>query len=188
MAVPISSRIPIDLDWYGMRKERYRVVRLGNRNGRFYCKDKLTGSRTSLKTTDRQEAELLVQHKNQAIQNAHINRRIGMAYLSTADPMLTKRVWQDVMDDIVQDKQGPTLHRWKTAIKDSAFDPIRKQVVVTTATDDFMGVLRKGTISTNVFLRRFGPRSKLFLASSLCPQFRRPPRPSLTTHAPSSGP
>lgn len=65
-----------------MRKERYRVVRLGSRNGRCYCKDKLTGSRTSLKTTDREEAELLVQHKNQATKNAHLNRRIGMAYLA----------------------------------------------------------------------------------------------------------
>ena len=137
-----------------MRKKRYRAVLLGNRNGTFYCKDTLTGSRTSLKTTDRQEADLLVQHKNEAIKNAHINRKIGMAYLSTSDPLLAKRVWQDVMDDIVKDKHGPTLHRWKTAIKDSAFDPIRKQAVVTTTADDFMGVLRKGTISTNVFLRR----------------------------------
>jgi hypothetical protein len=55
-----------------MRKERYRVVLLGNRNGRFYCKDKLTGSRTSLKTMDRQEAELLVRHKNEATKNAYI--------------------------------------------------------------------------------------------------------------------
>ncbi|HWQ91039.1 MAG TPA: hypothetical protein VN673_05155 [Clostridia bacterium] len=137
-----------------MRKERYRVVLLGNRNCRFYCKDKLTGSRTSLKTTDRQEAELLVQHRNEATKNAHINRKIGMAYLSSADPTLTTRVWQDVMDDIVQDKQGPTLRRWKTAIKDSAFDSIRNQVVVTTTAEDFMRVLRNGTISTNVFLRR----------------------------------
>ena len=137
-----------------MKKERYRTVRLGNRNDRFYCKDNLTGSRKSLKTTDRQEAEILVRHKNQATKNAHINRKIGMAYLSAADPTLTSRVWQDVMEDIVKDKQGPTLHRWNSAIKDRAFDAIRKQVVVTTTADDFMGVLRKGTISTNVFLRR----------------------------------
>ncbi len=137
-----------------MRKERYRAVLLGNRNGTFYCKDKQTGSRTSLKTTDRQEADLLVQHKNEATKTAHINRKIGMAYLSTSDPKLAERVWQDVMLDIVQDKHGPTLRRWNSAIKDSAFDPIRKQVVVTTTADDFMGVLRKGTISTNVYLRR----------------------------------
>ncbi len=46
------------------------MVLLGNRNVRFYCKDKLTGSRTSLKTADRQEAELLVQPKNEATKNA----------------------------------------------------------------------------------------------------------------------
>ena len=37
------------------------------------------------------------------------------------------------MEDIIQDKQGPTLHRWETAIKDPAFNLIRKKVV-------FMGV------------------------------------------------
>ena len=58
------------------------------------------------------------------------------------------------MEDIVKDKQGPTLRRWNSAIKDSAFDSIRKQVVVTTTAEDFLRVLRKGTISTNVFLRR----------------------------------
>jgi integrase len=137
-----------------MKKERYRLVQLGNRNGRFYCKDKLTGSRTSLFTTDRDDAEVLVAHKNEAAKNPLINRKIGMAYLSNADPTLVDRVWQDVMNDIVKDKHGPTLRRWNTAIKDCAFDPIRNQVVVTTTADEFMAVLREGTLSTNVYLRR----------------------------------
>ena len=135
-------------------KERYRVVRLGSRNGGFYCKDNETGSRTSLKTKDRKEAERLVQHKNEALKNSHINRKIGMAYLSAVDPKLVTRIWDEVMADIILDKQGPTLHRWKTAIKDEAFDLIREKVVVTTIADDFLAVLRAGTVSTNVYLRR----------------------------------
>ena len=87
-------------------RERYRIVRLGNRNGGFYCKDTLTGSRTSLETKSRPEAVRLVRHRNEALQNPHINRKIGMAYLSASDPMLAKRVWQDVMDDIILDKGG----------------------------------------------------------------------------------
>jgi hypothetical protein len=75
------------------------MTRWYNRNDRFHHNDNLTDSRKSLKTTDRQEAELLVQHKKQASKNAHINRKIGMAYLSTADPTLATRVWRDVMED-----------------------------------------------------------------------------------------
>jgi hypothetical protein len=135
-------------------KEQYRIVQLGSRDGMFYCKDTQSGSRTSLKTKDRKEAERLVRHKNEALKNPHINRKIGMAYLSAADPRLVRRIWQEVMEDIIQDKQGPTLHRWETAIKDPAFNLIRKKVVVMTAADDFMAVLRAGTVCTNVYLRR----------------------------------
>lgn len=137
-----------------MRNERYRVVRLGSRQNRFYCKDVVTGSRTSLKTTDREEAARVVLHKNEMAKNPHINRQIGMAYLSGADPKLVERVWQDVMEDIVRDKQGSTLHRYTTAMKDPAFDCIRQQVVVTTQADALKKVLRAGTVSTNVYLRR----------------------------------
>jgi integrase len=137
-----------------MEKQRYQVVQLGNRNGMFYCKDIETGSRTSLKTRNRKEAERLVQHKNEALKNPHINRRIGMAYIAAADPKLATRMWDDVMADIVLDKQGPTLKRWNSALKDPAFIHIRKKVVITTLSDDFMAVLRAGTVSTNVYLRR----------------------------------
>jgi len=135
-------------------RERYRIVRLGNRGGGFYCKDTLTGSRISLETKDRKEAERLVRHKNEALQNPHINRKIGMAYLSASDPLLARRTWQDVMEDILLDKAGPTLRRWKSAVKDPAYDLLREKVVVTTTPDEFTAVLRAGTVCTNVYLRR----------------------------------
>jgi integrase len=135
-------------------KERFRVVMRGDRDDGFYCFDTRTKSRTSLKTKDRKEAEREVQHRNEALKTSHINRKIGMAYLSAVDPKLVTRTWDDVMADIILDKEGPTLHRWKIAIKDDAFDRIRKKVVVATISDDFMAVLRAGTVSTNVYLRR----------------------------------
>jgi len=137
-----------------MTEKRYRVVCLGDRNGMCYCMDTQTGSRTSLRTKNRKEAERLVQHKNEALKNPGINRKIGMAYLSASDPKLATRTWADVMADIIQDKMGPTLHRWLTAIKDPALDLIRKNVVVLTLSDDYLAVLRVGTVSTNVYLRR----------------------------------
>jgi len=135
-------------------KERYRVIQRSDRGGGCYCVDSQTGERTSLGTKDRQEAKRLVQHKNESLKNPHVNRKIGMAYLAAVDPTLVTRTWSDVMADIILDKTGPTLHRWKTAIKDPAFNLIRPKVVVTTLPDDFLAVLRAGTVSTNVYLRR----------------------------------
>jgi hypothetical protein len=63
-----------------MKKERYRVVQPGNRNGMFYCQDALTGSRTSLGTKARDAAERIVRHKHESLTNPDINRKNGMAY------------------------------------------------------------------------------------------------------------
>lgn len=134
--------------------QRYRTVKIGSRGGMFYYEDTETGIRKSLCTKDEEEAERLVQAKNEALKNPHINRKIGMAYLSAVDPKLVTRTWSDVMEDIILDKEGPTLRRWKSAIKDSALDLIRNKIVVITSADDFLAVLRAGTVSTNVYLRR----------------------------------
>jgi len=134
--------------------ERYRLIQRGDRGGMCYCVDTDTSLRSSLETKDRSKAERLVHHKNETLKNPQINRQIGMTYLSADDPSFVTRTWHDVMTDIVKDKAGPTLHRWNTAIKDEAFDLIRKKVVVITAADDFKAVLRTGTVSTNVYLRR----------------------------------
>ena len=68
-------------------KDRYRLVCLGNRGGGYYCKEALSGSRRSLGTKERPEAQRLVRHKNEALKTPVINRQIGMAYLSAADPL-----------------------------------------------------------------------------------------------------
>jgi integrase len=129
-------------------------VLIGSRGGTYYCEDTETRVRKSLFTKDPQEAERLVHAKNEGDRQPALNRRMGMAYLSSADPQLVTRTWQQVMADIILNKKGPTLHRWETAIKDRAFDLIRKQVVVMTLPEDFLLVLRRGTVSTNVHLRR----------------------------------
>jgi hypothetical protein len=136
-------------------KERFRLVCLGERCGMFYCKDTVSGSRTSLKTKDRKAAEKLIRHKNEAVEQPHINRRIGLAYLSAADPQLAKQTWKFVMEDIIKDKGGSTLHRYKTALKDPAYELIEAKLLVETSPGDFMEVLRSGTTCTNVYLRRF---------------------------------
>lgn len=135
-------------------KERFRIVQLGNRGGAFYCKDILTGSRTSLATKNRGEAERLILHKNEALRHPLLNRKIGMAYLAGVDSAITKRTWQDVMEDIIKDKHGPTLRRWCIAIRDQALHSIRQRVVIETMPEELLLVLRTGKVSTNVYLLR----------------------------------
>ena len=136
-------------------KDRYRVVRLNSRKGTYYCKDTVDGSRTSLGTKVRKEAERLVRHKNEALRNPQINRKIGMAYLSATDPDAANRTWQNVMDEIIKDKTGSTLKRYKTALKDPAYKSLKPKTLFGTQPADFLEVLRIGTVSTNVYLRRF---------------------------------
>ncbi len=136
-------------------KERFRLVCLGHRGGMYYCKDTVTGSRPSLETKCQDDAEKLIRHNNESVEQPHINRKIGLAYLSSADPALATRTWRFVMDDIVKDKRGSTLQRYNTALKDEAFRLIEERLLVETLPADFIEVLRAGTTSTNVYLRRF---------------------------------
>ena len=45
---------------------RYRLIYRGHQVGMFYCVDKTTGKRTSLKTTNRDEAQQIIEAKNQS--------------------------------------------------------------------------------------------------------------------------
>lgn len=47
-------------------KARYRLVQLGNRGGMYYAKDTISGSRTSLKTKNKREAETQIQALNES--------------------------------------------------------------------------------------------------------------------------
>jgi integrase len=136
-------------------KNRYRSVKVGSRGGTYYCEDTHTGKRTSLWTKDEAEAERLVHAKNEAERQPQLNRRMGMAYLSATDPAVATRTWRFVMDDIIKDKKGSTLKRYLTALKDPAYNLIEGKLLVETQPADFLEVLRLGTVSTNVYLRRF---------------------------------
>ena len=58
------------------------------------------------------------------------------------------------MEEIVKFKQGATLQRWQTAIKDKAFDSVRDFPLLETQAEHLLRVLEIGTVSTNVHLRK----------------------------------
>ena len=122
--------------------------------GVFYLKNKTTGGQTSLKTSDRIEAQRLLQARNDAESQPHFNLALARVYINGADPKLATRTWQEVMEHIVSKKTDETRRRWEVAIKDKNFDCIRNLCVAETRAEHFDRALADGKVSTNVYLRR----------------------------------
>ena len=135
-------------------KMRYRLIRRGSRGAKFYCVDTLTGRRSSLQTPNEDEARQIVLARNQALRQPALNLQIAKAYLAGSDSGVATRTWQHAMDALAATKQGENQNRWHTAIKDKAFDGIRRRVLIETRAEELIEAVQHGTVSTNVFLRK----------------------------------
>ena len=132
-----------------------RQYRLFQRNtGIYFIQNNVTGKQESLKTRDKAAARRIFNAKNEAHEQPAINLQIARAYLMGSDPMVAKRTWQHVLNEIIQVKSGPTQIRWKSAAKDKAFDLIRHRTLIETQAEHLLAVLRTGKVSTNAFLRK----------------------------------
>jgi hypothetical protein len=100
--------------------------------GVFHLKNKITGEQKSLKTSDKHEAQRILQAHNETESQPHFNLSLARVYLNGADPKLATRTWQEVMENIVAKKTDETRRRWDTAIKDRDFDCIRNLPVAET--------------------------------------------------------
>lgn len=120
----------------------------------FYCEDSQTRKQESLKTKNEAEAKTLLHSRNEAFRQPILNQQIALAYLSATDGDAAKRTWQFVMREITATKTADTHKRYVTAMIDPAFDLIRERPLLETRAEHFLKVLRAGTVSTNVYLRR----------------------------------
>lgn len=132
--------------------KRYRLFKRGNV---FYREDAHTGKQTSLKTTDRIEAEKLIFHQEEAERQSHLNLKLAQVYMAGKDPKLTQRTWQDVMKEIEKRGGEATRKRASWATRCKSFDSIRHMPLVETTPEDFLKVLESGKNSTNHYLRRY---------------------------------
>ena len=135
-------------------KTRYRLTCRGIRGGMFYCVDKTTGKRTSLKTTNPDDARQMVEAKNQAERQPMLNLQIAKAYLAGTDNGIASRTWQNALDSLIDSKEGANQSRWRVAARDKAFAPLLYRVIIETPGEVLLKVMQAGTVSTNVFLRR----------------------------------
>ena len=63
---------------------RYRLIFRGIRGGMYYCVDKTAGRRTNLQTTNGDEAQQIVEAKNQAERKPVLNLQIAKAFYQLA--------------------------------------------------------------------------------------------------------
>lgn len=95
-------------------KTKYRLIHRGIRGGKFYAVEKTTGKRTSLATTDRDEANRLLAAMNEAGHQPAINLSLARVYLRHSDPLASVRTWQHVMEEIIKSKTGENQVRGKS--------------------------------------------------------------------------
>jgi integrase len=133
-------------------KQKYR---LWQRAGSvYYAFDRETKKQISLGTKDKTETIRLLNAKNEAAANPLLQRQIARAYLTAADPVITKRTWRSAFQELTKTKHGENRLRWERAIKDEALTTILPLPIIETRAEHFLVVLAAGTVSTNVFLRR----------------------------------
>ena len=133
---------------------RYRIIYRSIRGGMFYCVDKKTGKRHSLHTRNADEAQQIVEAKNNSERQPVLNLQIARAYLAGSDNGINTRTWQHAIEALTSTKHGANQHRWTTAAKDKAFVPLLPRIIIETPGELLLKVLNMGTVSTNVYLRR----------------------------------
>ena len=88
---------------------KYRLLKMNSRGGRYYAEEIATGLRTSLKTADREAAEKLLHALNESHRNPHLNQLMGQTYLAGSDPLALTRTWLDVsMPSSIPSRRGAT--------------------------------------------------------------------------------
>jgi integrase len=132
------------------------AFRLFRRKCIYWSQNNETGQQKSLHTSDKGEAQRLLNSKNEAAQNpAGLNRQIGRNYLAmSGDPLLATRTWKDLLDRMLDGKTGSTRERLERAGKDKAYGPLWIRPLLETKPDELNKVVEAGTVATNVFLRR----------------------------------
>jgi hypothetical protein len=132
-------------------RQRFYLYR---RRGTYYLQDARTGKQQSLETKDRITASRLLEIKRQTTADPAYNQFILRACLATQDPLLPKRTWQTVMDQIQTHGKESSKRRYVRAMKAKAYDRLRQVKLVETSAEDFLSILNGGKVSVAHYLKR----------------------------------
>src|ERR1051325_3764606 len=132
-------------------KQRFYLFR---RRGTYYLQDSRTGKQQSLETKDRAVAGRLLETKRQLDGEPGFNQFLVKTCLSHSDPMLTRRTWGTVMDEMATHGRDSTRARCSRAMKCRAFKSLRHTKLIETRAEDFLAIMKPPKVSVVHYLKR----------------------------------
>jgi len=133
-----------------MRKQRYWLYRRG---GVYYIHDSETGARESLHTRSKQEAEQIRTTRNMTSARPVIGMSLAKAYLTSQDPKLLARTWQDVVDEFCSRGKPETQQHRRRVSKRRPQSLLLNVKLLETNNEDLIKILKSGGVMTNAFVR-----------------------------------
>jgi integrase len=131
---------------------KYRLYR--RRNGNFYWQDNESSKQGTLRTSDRLEAERLLNAMNESYRQPTLNLTLARAYLAAHDPAMATRTWQAVMDEMATHGIPTTQERCARGFRSRAYNPIRTKTLLQTTAEDLLKVLHANGNCVGHYLRR----------------------------------
>jgi integrase len=131
---------------------KYRLYR--RRNGNFYWQENDSKKQGTLHTTDRREAERLLNAMNESHREPTLNLNLARAYLVAHDPEMARRTWQAVMDEMATHGIPTTQERCARGFRSRAYDPIRSKPLAQTTAADLLEILHANGNCVGHYLRR----------------------------------
>lgn len=116
----------------------------------------LTGK---IRTTDKREAERLLNAMNESHREPTLNLNLARAYLAAHDPRMAQRTWQAVMDEMATHGIPSTQARCGCGFRSKAYNPIRtkplvQKPLVQTTGEDLLVVIHANGNSVAHYLPR----------------------------------
>jgi integrase len=131
---------------------KYRLYR--RRNGNFYWQENGSKKQGSLRTTEKREAERLLNAMNESHREPTLNLNLARAYLVAHDPEMARRTWQAVMDEMATHGIPTTQERCARGFRSKAYDPIRTKPLAQTTAADLLAILHGNGNCVGHYLRR----------------------------------
>lgn len=131
---------------------KYRLYR--RHNGVFYWQENDSSKQGTLRTTDRREAERLLNAMNESHREPTLNLNLARAYLATHDPKMAQRTWQAVMDEMATHGIPTTQERCARGFRSKSYDPIRNKPLVQTIGEDLLAIVHANGNCVAHYLRR----------------------------------
>ena len=116
------------------------------------------------RTSDRREAERLLNAMNESHREPTLNLNLARAYLAAHDPKMAQRTWRAVMDEMATHGIPSKQLRCARGFRSKAYDPVRNKPLVQTTGEDLLTVIHANGNCVAHYLRRLhnfehGPKS-----------------------------